>query len=618
MANYSQLAQFIDDRIYDNDNNAITGSGLNYVLNRMVEILGNGFLFSGVIDPESSILTPDTNIFYVGFAGTYGQFASQTYTVGPGEIGFFAYDGTWHVGIGRVGGGGGGDFDANSLRLVAVTLPATAIDEIDLALQYNIGTTEDPNWYTLSTITINKADIYSAGLIDRDGYRRLYADNHQNKTDEFFPYCFTPDSYAMGAKSFYAACIKELWLDPTVYGDRSQYQAEYMGITKFQLRKLVNGQRVCAFKIQCLHIGEVGAPIETIIDYSVLLPADPSASTLVTPPSLIHNDDNTCVAVINWNAIYGFPDSSNFRGYESTWPTGALIEAPDVCRLSEDLALFDLGYCPTIKQYLEGGGGSSFDYEKLQLYLNLNMTNKNRQVVGLRYNAGTVQTPDYESLGNVALELAETTGWAGLIDGYSYYYLRAKLQQTKPQNNFPLKADQGDNFKTHSRVIDELWIDSTAYTPQQIQAMRVNRLLVNYDDNGDTVCEFRIIVPSNLSDLTQPWDVVIGYREVVTSSNRPSRVIFNASKTVWAVINWNNTLVADGEYINHSDSEGTSSPFLDDTGKITDLNYAPTVQTCLELEKKVQSSTLDGLEALTDSAYSNLPSVDSRTLYITY
>lgn len=585
MADYSQLTHFIDERIYDNDENAITGSILNYVLSHMVEILGNGFLFKGIINPESSILTPDTNIFYVGFAGTYGQFDSQTYTVRPGEIGFFAYDGDWHVGIGQVssgGGGGGGDFDPNNLMISLGNLSSAEIPNlVSVALSYNAGTSENPNWIYVSTPScrIGGASLTQAGVLTRDVYRKLYADNHRTKTHECFPYAASTATYVslLASKTFYASCIQELWLDPDVYGDRSEYRLEYAMISKFSLRKIKNSSLECAFKIVCIPLGGLDDPRETIIDFSTTLPLDPTAQTLVEVPSIIHNADYSCVAVINWNAGTG-----GFTGYEEdgSWRGG--MEAPEQYRLTGEAAIFDLSYSPTIKQFLENRNSADFDYEKLQLYLNLNMTTPNQKVIGLRYNVGTVQSPDWVSLGGVLFDKANRdTGDVGFIDGFSYGYLLARLQQTKPHNSFPFKYDETDSSRISSRVVDELWIDSTAYTLQQVQTMRVTRLLVNYNDNGDTICEFKVVIPSNPSDLSQPWNDVISYRKVVTSSNRPDRVIFNADKTVWAVINWNNTLMASGHY---KESEPVSGYYLDETGKLFDLNYAPTIQMCQNID----------------------------------
>lgn len=75
MANYGNLKSTIDNNIYENDNQEITGSILNSVLNAMVTSLGAGYQFMGMATPSTSPGTPDQNVFYLASqAGTYDNF----------------------------------------------------------------------------------------------------------------------------------------------------------------------------------------------------------------------------------------------------------------------------------------------------------------------------------------------------------------------------------------------------------------------------------------------------------------------------------------------------------------------------------------------------------------
>lgn len=75
MANYGNLKSTIDNNIYENDNQEITGSILNSVLNAMVTSLGAGYQFMGIATPSTSPGSPDQNVFYLASeAGTYNGF----------------------------------------------------------------------------------------------------------------------------------------------------------------------------------------------------------------------------------------------------------------------------------------------------------------------------------------------------------------------------------------------------------------------------------------------------------------------------------------------------------------------------------------------------------------
>lgn len=94
MSNYSALKTAIQQAVYTNGNNEITGAGLQSVLLQIVNTVGDGYVFKGVATAGTAPGTPDANVFYIAPAGTYTNFGSS-YTVTDGSLGLFMYNGTW-------------------------------------------------------------------------------------------------------------------------------------------------------------------------------------------------------------------------------------------------------------------------------------------------------------------------------------------------------------------------------------------------------------------------------------------------------------------------------------------------------------------------------------------
>lgn len=98
MANFATLLSTIAANIYTNNNNEIDADDLKGVLNTMVQELGQaGYIFAGVAVPSTSPGTPDSNVFYIAGKGTYSNFGSTV--VGDGQIGVFAYNGSWSYNV---------------------------------------------------------------------------------------------------------------------------------------------------------------------------------------------------------------------------------------------------------------------------------------------------------------------------------------------------------------------------------------------------------------------------------------------------------------------------------------------------------------------------------------
>ena len=94
MSNYSALKTAIQQAVYTNGNNEITGAGLQSVLLQIVNTIGDGYVFKGAATAGTAPGTPDENVFYIAPAGTYTNFGSD-YTVKSGYIGVFMYNGSW-------------------------------------------------------------------------------------------------------------------------------------------------------------------------------------------------------------------------------------------------------------------------------------------------------------------------------------------------------------------------------------------------------------------------------------------------------------------------------------------------------------------------------------------
>ena len=94
MSNYLALKTAIQQAVYTNGNNEITGAGLQAVLLQIVNTVGDGYVFAGVATAGTSPGTPDANVFYIAPAGTYTNFGGS-YTVPNGNIGVFSYNGSW-------------------------------------------------------------------------------------------------------------------------------------------------------------------------------------------------------------------------------------------------------------------------------------------------------------------------------------------------------------------------------------------------------------------------------------------------------------------------------------------------------------------------------------------
>ena len=105
MSNYSALKTDINNNIYENNTQQITGTVLNTVLKDMVNTLGAGYQFAGCAYLDLNPGAPDAKVFYLAGEGLYTNF--DNIQVPAGKLGILKWDTRWHLEtIEGLGGGG--------------------------------------------------------------------------------------------------------------------------------------------------------------------------------------------------------------------------------------------------------------------------------------------------------------------------------------------------------------------------------------------------------------------------------------------------------------------------------------------------------------------------------
>ena len=105
MSNYSALKTDINNNIYENNTQQITGTVLNTVLKDMVATLGAGYQFAGCAYLDLNPGAPDAKVFYLAGEGLYPNF--DNIQVPAGKLGILKWDTRWRLEtIEGLGGGG--------------------------------------------------------------------------------------------------------------------------------------------------------------------------------------------------------------------------------------------------------------------------------------------------------------------------------------------------------------------------------------------------------------------------------------------------------------------------------------------------------------------------------
>ena len=101
MSKFANLIASVKAAIKTNGTQAITGQILQNKLVEMIQELGAGFQFGGVINTESTFDSAkygDVNVAFIACtAGSYPTFGG--FTLLPGQVAVFSYDGTWKKSI---------------------------------------------------------------------------------------------------------------------------------------------------------------------------------------------------------------------------------------------------------------------------------------------------------------------------------------------------------------------------------------------------------------------------------------------------------------------------------------------------------------------------------------
>lgn len=101
MANYDNLKTAIQQVIYENGNQEITGEVMQATLLAIVNALGANYQYTGLATPSTNPGTPDQNVMYIAGPGTYPNFSNAV--VDDGYMGVFKYNGSWTIETIQVG-----------------------------------------------------------------------------------------------------------------------------------------------------------------------------------------------------------------------------------------------------------------------------------------------------------------------------------------------------------------------------------------------------------------------------------------------------------------------------------------------------------------------------------
>lgn len=163
--------------IKTNNNQEITGAILQNTLRQIVNSIGANATLAGFATPETSPGTPDGPVFWIAGPGYYNNFGNNQRTVTDSQLAFFIWNGdAWQFEV--------IDFAISSTELTRiesiakwcqaqldsltaedVTGPGVQSTQIAIALKKNIGSEDEPEWDTLSTVVFNQATTTKAGLM---------------------------------------------------------------------------------------------------------------------------------------------------------------------------------------------------------------------------------------------------------------------------------------------------------------------------------------------------------------------------------------------------------------------------------------------------------------------
>lgn len=193
MANYQVLKNAIQQVIKPNGNEEITGQIMQQALIAMINALGKGYQFIGVVEPDTEFTPGDEKIVAVGFTpGMYEDFGGVELV--ENHIGIFMWDGEWHI------------FTKEIQGVFTAVYDETSIQELKKAVRsgkkvwcsISVDIEDDPHPFMLPLIEPNPDSerFVFSGIIDIDTY--LYVECFDGHWD-YYKSSMAPDAYLKSA-----------------------------------------------------------------------------------------------------------------------------------------------------------------------------------------------------------------------------------------------------------------------------------------------------------------------------------------------------------------------------------------------------------------------------------
>lgn len=132
MAQYATLKEYIEETIYENGTQAITGDLLQEVLLNMTDALGEYYQAGGVASPATDPGTPDAKVIYIATEpGNYTHFGGATLDVG--EVALLIFTSSWEKVTLNILSSANGAVKTDNLADAAVTADKIAGGAVETA-----------------------------------------------------------------------------------------------------------------------------------------------------------------------------------------------------------------------------------------------------------------------------------------------------------------------------------------------------------------------------------------------------------------------------------------------------------------------------------------------------
>ena len=172
MANYQILKANIDEKIYENAQQKITGENLNSVLNAMVATLGAEYQFAGVATIDTNPEASDAKVFYIANGkGTYTNFGGINVT--EDDVVILYYDTSWHkVATGIASQAKLTELDGKVYKLIGFNESISVDDWQHATIQQSLTIQASENYRVSPPIFIARGDVME---VNTSGINPLWA-----------------------------------------------------------------------------------------------------------------------------------------------------------------------------------------------------------------------------------------------------------------------------------------------------------------------------------------------------------------------------------------------------------------------------------------------------------